>query len=289
MRTSSTNSIFRVAKALSYALAVLLLFSGCGAIEHRIIYAPDCYPESWNQPTSSQLHDIVLEDVYFPTTEASGASGTDLHGWLVRPRHLCCEHVILFMHGRSGNVSSMNDRLFEFVRDHEAAVFVFDYRGYGKSGGTPTENGLYSDAAAARDCLAAKMNVPPDEIILFGRSLGSAVAIDLAARQGAKALIVECGFTSAADVLSHHTRGLLNGRRLNSGFASEAKIGAYDGPVFIMHGEDDRIIPSAHGRRLAEAATSASRVEFVLVDGGHHAPVTDKYRLTFQSFLNSVR
>jgi fermentation-respiration switch protein FrsA (DUF1100 family) len=261
----------------------LTTVSGCQVLEHKILYAPKSAERSWQQPRATELAGLCFEDACF-----SSSDGTQLHGWFVKPANVEPENVILFAHGRMGNVSTHKTRLFEFVRRHQVAVLIFDYRGYGKSEGCPSEVGLYVDTAAARDWLAKRTASEPAEIIIMGRSLGSAVAIDLASRDGAKALIIENGFTSTSDVLQHHTHQILEGRHLRASFNSASKIGKYSGPVFVSHGEKDRAIPFAQGVRLAELATSASQVHFVKLQGGHMTRPTADYEATLDEFLKSL-
>ncbi len=276
------NSGHRVYPFVLLAL-MLILSSGCAVVEQRVIYGPNRYLQSWEQPTSSETAGLEIEEVQFNSLD-----GTRLYGWFVQPKHTQPDNVILFAHGRSENVSSLKNRLFEFVKRHQVAVLVFDYRGYGKSDGRPSEEGLYIDVTAARDWLAHRTGIHSSEVILMGRSLGAAVAIDIAARDGAKALIIESGFTSLPDVVRHHTRNLVAGRIFQARFDSQRKIGNYAGPVFISHGKSDKVIPEAHGIRLAQAATNASSVQFVEVEGGHTTPPSEKYKKTLDEFLKRL-
>lgn len=268
--------------------AVLLLIAslsatGCSVVEHRILYDPYSATKSWNQPAEYELVGVDFEEANFLSQD-----GTRLHGWFVRPDDRTPKNVILFSHGRRGNVSGFNERLFDFVRRHQVAIMLFDYRGYGKSEGRPSEFGLYADATAARNWLATRTGCSPSDIILMGRSLGAAVAIDLASRDGAKALIVENGFTSTAAVLRHHTRNLLKGNRLKAVFDSENKIGRFSGPVFVSHGENDKAIPYSHGVRLANRAVSATRVQFLSHEGGHLTAPDEEYEASLGEFLRSL-
>ena len=264
-------------------MSVLVLATGCRSVEQRIIYGPDRFTQAWDHPHPSELEGLDFEDAHFNSLD-----GTRLHGWFIQPDKRAPENVILFAHGRSCNVTTFKTQLFDFVKRHQVAILVFDYRGFGKSEGDPSETGLYNDVTAAREWLARRTGIKPSEVILMGRSLGAAVAIDVASRRGAKALIIESGFTSLSDVLRHHTRSLLKGRRLQARFDSERKIGNYAGPVFISHGKFDKVIPESHGLRLAEAATSASSVQFVEVEGGHLTPPSESYQETLDQFLRSL-
>ncbi len=274
-----------IARTILGALLLLVALSatGCKVIEHRVVYNPQRYPSSWDVPCSRELSGLIFEDVDFESLD-----GTRLHGWFVQPANMDCSNVVLFAHGRSGHVSTHKERLLTFVRRYQAAVFLFDYRGYGKSDGRPSEDGLYQDVTAARNWLADRMSVEISEVVLMGHSLGAATVIDLAARDGGKALIVESSFTSAPDVLKHHTRGLLSGSRLVSCFDSECKIASFSGPVFISHSIEDRALPYSQGVRLAQAATSSSRVQFMKLRGGHCSPPGEAYHIALGEFLNSV-
>lgn len=283
---SKVNGITHPGHRLCFSFMLgltLVLSSGCAMLERRVIYGPERYLQAWERPTRSELAGLEIEEARF-----SSLDGTPLYGWFVQPANVKPDNVVLFAHGRSENVTSLKSRLFEFVRRHQVAVLVFDYRGYGKSGGQPSETGLYNDVTAARNWLAKRTGIRPSDVILMGRSLGAAVAIDIAARDGAKALIIESGFTSLPDVVRHHTRNLLAGRMFQARFDSQRKIGNYAGPVFISHGINDKVIPESQGVRLAQAATSASSVQFVEVEGGHTTPPTEAYIKTLDDFLKRL-
>ena len=213
--------------------------------------------------------------------------GVRLHGWYVAPTETAPQHCVLFSHGRSGNISSFKTQLLKFSRTHQVAVFAYDYRGYGKSQGKPSENGLYLDADAASDWLCEHKNLEPAEIIVMGRSLGAAVAIELARKDGAKALIVESGFTSFPDVVQYHSHGLLSGKCSESKYDSRSKIGSYLGPIWISHGVDDKLVPCHQGLQLAEAATSQD-THFVRVAGGHKSKPSLEYDQQLSAFFDSL-
>lgn len=228
------------------------------------------------------MHGLEFQDVYFCSED-----GVRLHGWFVVPAETEPQHCVLFSHGRAGNISSLKAPLLEFARTHQVAVFAYDYRGYGKSQGKPSEDGLYRDAVAASNWLCERMDLKPSEIVVMGRSLGAAVAIDLVSKDGAKALIVECGFTSFADIVQYHSRGLLSGKRCEAKYDSKSKIGSYQGPIWISHGIDDRLIPFSQGVQLAEAATSEA-THFVQIAGGHESQSTPEYDHQLDDFFESL-
>ena len=290
LRIRNANRIFTPSYVLTILLPVTFLaVCGCKAVEHRVIYRPDRYPKKWCEPaeflTEETGNGVQLENACFPSRD-----GTMLHGWFVRPikeaeANQAESAAVLFTHGRSGNISSLQPDLFEFVKRHQVPVFVFDYRGYGKSEGRPSESGLYDDARAARDWLAARVEIAPQQVVLMGRSLGAAVAVELAACDGARALVLENGFTSIPDMLQHFSGGILKGRCLEAKYDSINKIEKYTGPVFISHAKNDKIVPFEHGARLADAATSASSVRFVELEGNHHSRAHQAYNSTLNEFL----
>jgi fermentation-respiration switch protein FrsA (DUF1100 family) len=174
--------------------------------------------------------------------------------------------VLLFCHGNAGNISHRLDSIRLF---HELglSVLIFDYRGYGRSSGRPTEKGTYRDADAAWDYLVEQRGIAPAQIILFGRSLGAAIAADLAARQGA-AVILESGFTSVPDVAATLYRWLPVRWLSRYQYDTGKKLANIHSPVLIVHSRDDEIIPYANGERLFEAANEPK--QFLQLRGGHN-------------------
>ena len=247
-----------------------------------MLYAPQSSCRFWDCPKARELSGLEFQDVSFCSED-----GVRLHGWFVAPAETTPKHFVLFSHGRKGNISSFKPQLLEFVRTHQVAVFAYDYRGYGKSQGKPSEEGLYLDADAASNWLCEHQNLDPAEIIVMGRSLGAAVAIDRVSKDGAKALVVESGFTSFPDIVKYHSRGLLSGKRSKSKYDSRSKIGCYQGPIWISHGIDDRMIPFCQGVQLAEATTS-EEINFVPVAGGHKAQMTPEYDQQLGGFFDRL-
>jgi hypothetical protein len=246
-------------------LGILMLF------ENSLIFFPSKYPDGYWEPT-----DVDFEDVHFASTD-----GTKLHGW-----HFPQDdpnYVILFCHGNAGNITNRVHAATQLREKLGASVFVFDYRGYGKSEGKPNEKGVLADARAARTWLAEREKIAPEEIVLLGRSLGGAVAVDLAAKDGAKALLLQSTFTSIPDVGTFHypwiPRWLIRTR-----LDSLSKIDNYQGPVFSSHGDDDTIIPYKFGKQLYEAASGEK--EFMTLEGfDHNDSQPEKYYTTLRKFL----
>lgn len=248
-----------------FALKVLLLSAnlailcGCRALENHFVYNPSVIPNGWVKSSDSKV-----EDAWFVSDD-----GTQLHGLLAR--HPSPNAVVLFAHGRNGNVTTLVHSLEAFVDRHQVSVMIFDYRGYGRSAGQPSEGGLYQDARAARKWLANELTMPESEIVLMGRSLGAAVAIELASTDGAKGLIVENGFTSLSELVRHHAPRVPADWILTNDFNSIEKISSYPGPVLVSHGTSDEITPYSQGKQLYNAAGGAKLLKsFYTVEGGKH-------------------
>lgn len=231
----------------------VLLFAYLGIIvllmllERSLIFLPMRYPHGrWeDQPAGVQEIEFTAED------------GTRLHGWYAHRDDPT--GVILYAHGNAGNITHRASLMRRLHDGLGCSVFLFDYRGYGKSEGRPNEAGILMDGRAARDRLAQLAGVSESDIVFMGRSLGTAVAIDLAAEGGARGLVLHSGFPSMPDVAAYHYPWLpvrwLMRTRLNAG----ERIRDYHGPLLQAHGEADRIIPFDLGRQLFEAAPSEQK------------------------------
>jgi hypothetical protein len=167
------------------------------------------------------------------------------------------------------------------------SVMVFDYRGYGRSEGQPSEAGVLADARAARAWLAHRAGIAENRIVLLGRSLGGGVAVDLAAADGARALVLESTFTSMPDVAQTMFPLLPVHSLMQTKFDSATKIGKYHGPLLQSHGTADRLIPYSIGRRLFDAANEPK--QFVPIpDGDHNDPQSEDYYRALSAFLDRV-
>jgi fermentation-respiration switch protein FrsA (DUF1100 family) len=247
-------------QALIGLLSACLAGSGCvslsplTALEHRLAFVPIRYPLGDWQP-----EEIEPEDAWF-----TAADGTKLHGWYVE--HPQPRAVILFCHGNAGNITFLASMLEGLRRWQGVSVLAFDYRGYGRSEGRPSEQGLLQDARAARQWLARRARIAENDIVLMGQSLGGAVAIDLTS-DGARGLILASTFTSFPDVAQSHV--IVPVKSLTTiEFNSLEKIRHYAGPVLISHGDADEVVPFEQGRLLYEAAPGPKR--FVRIPGGRH-------------------
>lgn len=197
------------------------------------------------------------------------ADGTKLSAWIIpAPVADSLAMWLLICHGQTGNIGyGERPEFYASARAAGLNLFAFDYRGFGASEGSPRETGFYDDALASYRFLADSLGVPPQRIIIFGHSLGSGVAIDLAARVPAAALVVEGAYTSipdrAQEIYPYFPVKLIATQR----FASIDKIARITTPKLLLHSPSDDIIPFAHGQRLFERAVEPKK--FVALKGGH--------------------
>lgn len=224
---------------------------------------------------------LDFEDVAFETED-----GLTLHGWYVATAD--APFTILFCHGNAGNVMHRIDTLVLF-RDLGVNCFVFDYRGYGRSEGGPTEIGTYRDARAAYDWLTRTQGVPAERIVLFGRSLGGSIAAHLAAHVEAGAVVLESAFTSYADIGASLYPFMPVRLFARFRYDTRAHLADVRCPVLVVHSRQDELVPFEHGRRLFEAARKPKR--FVEITGGHgdgFLTSGDVYRNAWIEWLNSL-
>lgn len=267
------RGVWRVARGglLVYLLVILLLM----IFEQAIIYPAPRYPQGDWRPEGLQF-----EDVQFVSED-----DTRLHGWYFpheRPRS-----YLLYCHGNGDFVPNLGHYADMLRGRYQLSILIFDYRGYGRSAGKPNEQGVLSDARAARAWLARKGGIPEQDIILLGRSLGGAVAVNLAVRSGARALILENTFTSMPDVGAYHYPWLPVRLMMRTQFNSLASIASYRGPLLQSHGDADEIVPIELGKRLFDAAVGEK--EFITCAGNrHNDPMPISYYEALDKFLARV-
>jgi hypothetical protein len=264
-----TRAAWRIARPVlvAYLLVVLLMTF----LETWLVYPiPPVGSGNWN-PAG-----LAHEEVRFAAED-----GTQLYGWFVP--HAEPKHWLVYCHGNGEDVARNADLAAQLRDSLEASVFLFDYRGYGHSAGRPDEAGCIADGVAAQRWLAERAGVAPGEIVLMGRSLGTAVAIAVAAEHGARALVLENAFTRMTDVAAGHYPWLPVRWLMRNRYDSLSRIARFDGPVFASHGTSDRIVPIEFARQLFAAIPSEHKrfLEFPGLDhndpppGGYYAQVAD--------------
>ena len=247
-----------------FIVATLIILGGAAVVvgtltinQSRLLYYPDV-PSRAVTATPDHIG-LAYESVKLRT-----ADGLTLDGWFLprtKPRG-----VVLFFHGNAGNMSHRLDSL-QIFHELGLAVLIIDYRGYGNSEGTPSEQGTYLDAQAAWDHLVKQRGVQSRDVVIFGRSLGAAIAANLAAKHTPGALILESGFTSVPNIAAD-LYPLLPARLMTRfSYDTEGFLDSIHCPVLIVHSRDDELIPFEHGLRLYATAREPKRL---LEIGGDH-------------------
>jgi uncharacterized protein len=217
-------------------------------------------------PSRSILQTPAVAGLAFEDMTIRTADGERLHAWWVPARTPSLGHVLL-CHGNAGNVG---DRLAHLERLSAAGwdVLAFDYRGYGRSTGRPSEHGLNLDGRAARDALLGRDGVEPSRVIYLGESLGGAVALALALELPPAGLVLQSAFTSVRDMARLHYP-LIPPALVPDAYPSLRLITALRAPLLVLHGARDTIVPVMHGEALLEAAPRPKRMH-VFPGAGHN-------------------
>ncbi len=253
-----------------YVLLVLVMM----LLERYLIFFPTRSGQ-WNPPG------LEFEEAFFEAPD-----GVRLHGGVLE--HPDPRAVVLFAHGNAGNLSHRAEMMEELRRRLRVSVFIFDYRGYGKSSGSPTEQGILQDAQAARRWLAQRTGVGEDQLVLMGRSLGGAVVAHLAAQQTPAALILDSTFTCLPDVAAYHYPWLPVRWLMRTRLDAQAQLACYQGPLLQFHGDQDRIVPYELGQKLFQAAASRPKQFVTLKDHDHNDPWPAEFYEHLDRFLNQV-
>ncbi|HKY04247.1 MAG TPA: alpha/beta hydrolase [Blastocatellia bacterium] len=276
--------VARVLLLISIALVVLVM-----AFEDKLIYFPAKYPAGdWDAATVAARDRGLsprVEDCFFQASD-----GVKLHGWYATPARktaagseaVSSKMTLLWFHGNAGNIAYRYD-MIRVLTELPIDVFIIDYRGYGRSEGQPSEQGLYKDARAAWDYLIDRRGAKPERVVILGKSLGGAPAIDLASRVTPAGLIIQSSFTSisdmAATVLPFFPTMILR-TKMNS----VEKIKNVTCRKLFIHSPADEVVPFSLGRRLFEAAPEPK--QFYEVAGASH---NDTYIRGGKAYLETLR
>ncbi|HSA86394.1 MAG TPA: alpha/beta hydrolase [Nitrospira sp.] len=243
-----------------------------GFLDQFFVY----HPEPWQDRDWARLSGVPLEDVWF-----QAADGARLFGWYVEAA--ADRPVMLWCHGNAGNIIDRLDNL-KLLYQTGLSIFLFDYRGYGKSQALrPSENGLYDDASGAYDYLTRTRKIRPERIVLFGRSLGASVAGELAVQRPAAALILESSFPSIEAVARLHYGGFPAHWFLGAEFRLVDRLPNLSLPKLVIHGNKDHIIPIELGRQVFDAAKPPK--EWYVIQGADH---NDTYLIGGRAYFRGL-
>ena len=269
---------------LGYLVAILITYAGLLVLlrifENRLIFFPDIpgrLSGDW------QPHGLPVEDVWL-----RAADGVKLHAWWITAPG--AEFTFVAFHGNAANIANRAD-IYQFLLSVPANVLGVEYRGYGKSEGTPGEAGIYLDAQAAYDYLLKERGIAPRRIIAIGHSLGTAVAADLASQREVGGLVLEAPFASGAAV-ARRVYPFLPGLSavMRSKFESSKKLAQVRVPVLVVHCADDPVVPFALGEKVFRAANEPKF--FLRIDGYCHEEACliapEIYRAKLREFLAAI-
>ena len=252
-----------------YVAGLLVLL----ALEDRFLFCGATFARTWCEPPDY----LRVRELTFDS-----ATGDRIYAWFTAPDGWEPHRgAVLISHGNGNNLSSESGRAYRWREASGRAVLIYDYPGYGKSIGSPTESGCYASGEAALKYLIEDQAVPATEIILVGESMGGAIAVELATHHKARLLVLHGAFTSFPDMAQvrfpcYPSKYLVHNRMDN-----EAKIPFIRCPVLMTHGTADNVVPFSHGDRLFAAAHEPK--QFVRVEGGGHGPPND------DDFFKTVR
>ena len=264
--TASLRGLEHGRRVMSGIGTLVLLVAGayCSVLvglylaQDRLLYLPEVPSRALT--ASPRMVGLNHEEVYF-----RAADGIRLHGWYLPsdPQRA----VVLFCHGNAGNISHRLD-LLRIFSDLGLSVFIFDYRGYGRSEGRPSEQGTYRDGEAAWRYLTEEQGITEKDIVVFGHSLGAAIGAHVAAQYRPAALVMQSAFTSVPE-LAAGLYPLLPARWLSRfRYDNRELLGNVDSPVLVIHSREDEIIPYAHGERLF--AVAGEPKQLLELRGGHN-------------------
>ena len=222
----------------------------------------------------------------FEAVTFSAADGVKLSGWYVPQPG--AKLTVLFCHGNAGNISHRLEKLL-ILRDAGVNVFIFDYRGYGRSEGWPSEQGTYKDALAAYDWLRREKSVAPERLVLQGESLGCAVAIELARQRPVGGLVLESAFASIPEMARAVYPWLPLHLICRIRYDSLSKIGSVKAPLLSLHSREDEIVPFSQAERLFAAAPGPKKLVELRGDhNGGFATSERVYRAALAEFFRSL-
>jgi fermentation-respiration switch protein FrsA (DUF1100 family) len=246
-----------------------LIFAYVGVIamllflENFLLFHPTKASDEWFNPPNSQV-----QDVYLTTRD-----GVRIHAWWCPVEG--AEGALIYCHGNAGNLSHRSQGIATWQQQMRLSVMIFDYPGYGKSEGRPSEAGCYAAADAAYQWLTESQRITAEQVVIYGSSLGAAVAVDLARRRPHRALVLISAFTSIPDMAQKFYPWLPARWLVRNRFDNLASIGQCRQPVFIAHGDQDSLVPFEMGEQLYRAAAEPKRFYTMRGHGHNEGPDHD--------------
>lgn len=251
--------IYVVALVGLYLILVLMLYLG----QRKLMYHPG---STLGTPASHGLAEVV-------PVKLKAGDGTPVTSWFRAAG--TNKPIFVYFHGNAGHIGDRGNKVRPYVEAGYGMLLV-GYRGYGGNPGTPSENGLYQDAQAALEFLA-RTGITPDHWILYGESLGTAVAVEMASRYAKDtpvgAVVLEAPFSSMSDAAASHYPYIPVKYLLRDTYDSMSKIDTIASPLYLFHGSRDKTVPQALGRRLFDAAREPKKADWI--DGAGHNDLYD--------------
>lgn len=235
----------------------------------RYVFFPE--RELWVWPED---YGLKYEEVWFQASD-----GVSLYAWWI-PKG---EYVLLFAHGNGGNISHRVDIAARFFEEG-FSIFLFDYRGYGKSKGKPTERGTYQDIEGVLQYLHKKLSIPPSRIIPVGESMGGAIVVELCTHYDFRAAVLISPAISLSQVMSHLFPDYLLNKKFSGIYDSSEKITKIHSPMLIIHGDNDELVPFEQGRELFRRANHP-KVFYKIHGAGHN----DIYEMGGEKIFKRIR
>lgn len=256
-------------------VAVVLMLGCVGMLQERLIFFPDTLDEDEDLSWTGASQEVFVET----------SDGARIHGLHFEARGPS-RGVILYFHGNAGSVASWYQVATRLI-DHDVDVFLIDYRTYGKSRGDLSEEGLYLDAMASYQYLLDQ-GWEPAEIVVHGRSLGSAMATSVAAEKPVGAVILETPFSCLKSLANELYPFMIAGRLLQYRFDNLGRSDAIEAPTWVVHGTHDEIIPLSHGRAVFESLPNGWKM--TVIEGGRHNDLMEypRYYDELDAFLDEV-
>lgn len=247
------------------ALYPLVIYLGFGIVallfQKKIIYHP--------YPAGPHEQSVLASYTWLEEVRLKASDQVELHAVWVPPSE--DRPVLIFSHGNAGNLFGRLPLVQKF-RDQGLGVFLYDYRGYGQSQGSPGEEGLYLDSEAAWEWVTGKKGIAPNRIISYGRSLGAAVALRLALSRDVAGVILEVPFTSAKDMAKEVLPFFPSGPFITESFDNLQGVRSLSRPLLVIGGDQDRVVPPWMAKAVFEAASSPKQLLIIPGAGHDDAP-----------------